>query len=104
MPASSYSQNVFINCPFDAQHASLLRAMTFAIHDCGFVARCAMESEDSGEIRMRRIVQIVRESQYSIHDISRIELDGRRDTRASTCRSSWESASVLANSATGSSG
>src|SRR5213082_3561062 len=50
--------------------------MTFAIHDCGFVARCAMESEDSGDIRIRRIVQIVRESQYSIHDISRIELDG----------------------------
>jgi hypothetical protein len=75
MPTESYNENVFINCPFDARHTKLFRAMTFAVHDCGFVARCALESEDSGEVRIRKIIQVIRESRYSIHDISRIELD-----------------------------
>jgi hypothetical protein len=79
MPSSDYSRNVFINCPFDSKHKPLFRAMVFAVHDCGFIARCALESEDGGEVRIRKIVQIMRESRYGIHDISQIELD--RSTR-----------------------
>jgi hypothetical protein len=47
----------------------------FAIHDCGFHARCALEAEDSGEERIRKIKRIIRECQYGIHDISRVQLD-----------------------------
>jgi hypothetical protein len=79
MPSGTYSQNVFINCPFDQKHKPLFRAMVFAVFDCGFIARCALESEDGGEVRIRKIIQIMRESRYGIHDISRIELD--RGTR-----------------------
>jgi hypothetical protein len=74
-----YSKNVFINCPFDQKHKPLFRAMIFAVHDCGFIARCALETVDGGEVRIRKIIQIMRESRYGIHDISRIELD--RGTR-----------------------
>jgi hypothetical protein len=77
MPPSTYSENVFINCPFDQKHKPLFRAMVFAVHDCGFVARCALETEDGGEVRIRKIIQLMRESRYGIHDISRIELDRR---------------------------
>lgn len=75
MLPAAYSRNVFINCPFDEQHDPLLRAIVFAVHDCGFTARCALETVDGGEVRIRKIIQIMRESRYGIHDISRIELD-----------------------------
>jgi hypothetical protein len=48
----------------------------FAVHDCGFWARCALETADSGEERIRKIKRIIRECRYGIHDISRVELDG----------------------------
>lgn len=47
----------------------------FAVHDCGFVARCALEAEDSGEERIRKIKRIIRECAFGVHDISRVELD-----------------------------
>ena len=75
MLPATYSRNVFINCPFDRKHDLVFRAMVFAVHDCGFIARCALETVDGGEVRIRKIVQIMRESRYGIHDISRIELD-----------------------------
>lgn len=61
-----------MNCPFDPQHRAVFEALVFAIHDCGFEARCALEAEDGGEIRMRKITRIIRECG---HDISRVELD-----------------------------
>jgi len=43
----------------------------FAIHDCGYVARSAQETEDSGEVRVEKIYRIVRDCRNGIHDISR---------------------------------
>lgn len=47
----------------------------FAIHDCGFFARSALEVQDSSDVRFQKIVRIIRGSQYAIHDISRVQLD-----------------------------
>lgn len=47
----------------------------FTVHDCGFWARCALEVEDSGEERIRKIKRIIRECRYGIHDVSRVQLD-----------------------------
>ena len=47
----------------------------FAIYDCGFVARCASEDEDSSEIRVQKIYGMITGSKYGIHDISRVGLD-----------------------------
>ena len=52
-----------------------VRALVYTIHECGFWARCALEAEDSGEERIRKIKRIIRECRYGIHDISRVELD-----------------------------
>lgn len=75
MPAGRYEENVFINCPFDPAYESLLNALVFTVHDCGFVARSALEIDDSSEIRVEKIFRIIAESKYGIHDISRTELD-----------------------------
>ncbi|HYC92067.1 MAG TPA: hypothetical protein VEO54_22835 [Thermoanaerobaculia bacterium] len=68
-------RHVFINCPFDRAYRPLLRALLFAIYDCGFRARSALEVEDSGEVRVQKIIRIIGESPLGIHDISRVELD-----------------------------
>jgi hypothetical protein len=47
----------------------------FAIHDCGFEARCALEAEDGGEVRIRKIKRIIHECRFGVHDISRVQLD-----------------------------
>ena len=71
----AYEDNVFINCPFDGEYQRLFRALVFAVHDCGFVARCALELDDGSEVRIDKIRRIIAESRYGIHDISRTELD-----------------------------
>jgi hypothetical protein len=70
-----HEKDVFINCPFDAQYRPLLRGLVFAVHDCGFSARSALEVEDSGEVRVQKIIRLIGECPYAVHDISRVELD-----------------------------
>ena len=75
MPLSPYQQNVFINCPFDEDFRTLLEAIVFTVHDCGFVARSALETDDGSQVRIDKIYGIIAECGFGIHDISRTELD-----------------------------
>ena len=75
MKPPSYNDNVFINCPFDSDYKPLFDAMIFTVHDCGFVARCALEEGDASQVRIDKIYKIIEDSCYGIHDISRTELD-----------------------------
>lgn len=50
--AENYNRSVFINCPFDETYAPLMRAIVFAVVNCGFFPRCALESADASEIRI----------------------------------------------------
>jgi hypothetical protein len=70
-----YERNVFINCPFDADYDHIFNAILFVTHRCGFVLRCSKEYEDSSSIRIRNIIQLIKQSKYSIHDLSRVTLD-----------------------------
>jgi hypothetical protein len=70
-----YDRNVFINCPFDNDYDEIFNAILFATHRCGFVLRCSKEYEDSSGIRIQNIVELIRQSKYSIHDLSRVTLD-----------------------------
>ncbi|MEX1046197.1 MAG: hypothetical protein WD050_02155 [Actinomycetota bacterium] len=56
-----YDDNVFINCPFDEKYRRFFRAVTFTIHDAGFVARCALEISHGTQNRLDRIMGIVSE-------------------------------------------
>lgn len=75
MARLSYAESVFINCPFDTEYGALLDAIVFAVHDCGFVARCALELQDTGQVRINRLLNLIGECRFGIHDISRTELD-----------------------------
>ena len=70
-----YERQVFINCPFDADYLPLFRILVFAIHACGYEIRCALESQDAGEVGMIKILRLIKECQFGIHDISRTDLD-----------------------------
>lgn len=73
--AADYNFNVFINCPFDDLYFPMLRALTFAVFECGLRPRCALEVYDAGEVRIEKIVRIIRDCRWGIHDISRTDLN-----------------------------
>ena len=73
--ASAFGRNVFINCPFDDLYTPLFNATVFAVHDVGFRPRCALETSNAGQFRLNKILEIIAECKYSIHDLSRTELD-----------------------------
>lgn len=75
MAKSEYSACVFINCPFDQAYENIRNAIVFAIYDCGFIPRCALEENNSGDVRFDKIQKIISECKFGIHDISRTELD-----------------------------
>ena len=75
MARSSYTSSVFINCPFDDVYGPILDVLVFAVFDCGFEPRCAMEIDDSAQVRIDKIFSIINECKFSIHDISRTESD-----------------------------
>jgi hypothetical protein len=72
--SSDYSRNVFINCPFDARYRRLFRAIIFAVYDCGFFPRSALEAEKNPQ-RLSRIIEIIRDCRLAIHDLSRCGVD-----------------------------
>ncbi len=64
---------VFINCPFSADYQDHFRATVFTVVRSGFTARCALESDDGGEVRFDKICRIVSDCAFGIHDISKTE-------------------------------
>lgn len=75
MGPRDYARNVFINCPFDKEYLTIFHAIVFAVYDCGYIPRCALELGDGGEVRIHEIGRIISECKFGIHDISRTELD-----------------------------
>ncbi len=70
----AFSDSVFINCPFDKQYLAIFEAIVFCIIDCSFTPRSALKDADSGTIRLHKIVNIMKGSHYSLHNLSRVEL------------------------------
>lgn len=68
-----FDRNVFINCPFDEDFLPLLRAAIFTLLACGFSPRLALEEQDSGRPRIDKIRELMAESCWSLHDLSRLE-------------------------------
>lgn len=69
-----YESSVFLNCPFDPEYQEIFYSIIFTVQDCGFLARCALEINDSSVVRIEKIFQIIEGCKYGIHDISRTEL------------------------------
>lgn len=66
------SKNVFINCPYDVAYLPILHPVVFTVRSLGFRPRLAMESADSGAARIQRILNLIKQSRYAIHDLSRL--------------------------------
>lgn len=72
---ATYETSIFLNCPFDEQYKPIFDALIFAAFDCGYVPRCALEIDDAGQVRIEKIMAMIRGCQLGVHDISRTELD-----------------------------
>jgi len=72
-PVAGYESNVFINCPFDKEYYALLRPLLFTIIYLGYNPRIASERSDSAENRVDKVCELIRDSKYSIHDLSRLK-------------------------------
>jgi hypothetical protein len=74
-----FSSNVFVNCPFDDDYGPMLRPLLFTIISLGLRPRIALESLDSGEPRIEKVLRLIRESRFGIHDLSRMEATRRNE-------------------------
>jgi hypothetical protein len=74
-PPDDSAGEVFINCPFDDDFEPLFRAMVFTIRACEYKPRCSKEAADSGEIRLTKLVRIMKDCPLGIHDLSRCGAD-----------------------------
>ena len=82
-PQPTFTDNVFINCPFDSDYEAFFNAIiVFTIYRCEFYPRCAKEEDDGTDFRLNKILNIVSDCKYGIHNISRIELD---ENKCSEC-------------------
>jgi hypothetical protein len=75
----SRNLSVFINCPFDPQYEPIFDGIVFATVCCGYRPRCALETSDAAESRIRRIVKAIKGSKYSIHDLCRCQGHGDKN-------------------------
>ncbi len=66
-----FERSVFINCAFDDDFAPILQSIAFATVALGFFPRLAPENADNAANRLGRIIELIRDSRWGIHDLSR---------------------------------
>lgn len=67
----SFENNVFINCPFDNTYINdLLKPMLYVVIKNGYIPRLSLEISDSGQLRLEKITDIIKDCRYGIHDLS----------------------------------
>lgn len=66
-----FKKSVFINCPFDTKYINdLLKPMIYILIKNGLNPRLSLEVSDSGQYRLEKITEIIKNCKYSIHDLS----------------------------------
>ena len=65
---------VFLNIPYDDAVENLLLAYIAGLSAFGFAPRATLEIPFSRR-RLERIISLIESSEYSIHDMSRVQLD-----------------------------
>ncbi len=69
--------DVFLNVPYDKPFQNLCLAYISGISAFGLVPRATLEIPANIR-RLDRILKLIRGCQYSVHDLSRVELDAKR--------------------------
>lgn len=77
--SGTFEKNIFINCPFDNDFEILLRPLMFTIVYLGYNPRIALEDSDVSVSRLSKILKLINESKYSIHDLSRIKSNKKNE-------------------------
>src|SRR5436305_6946478 len=70
----SVKHTVFLNIPYDEEFTQLFLAYMVGIKAYGLIPRATLEIP-GGARRLDRIAAVIRSCAYSIHDLSRVELD-----------------------------
>jgi hypothetical protein len=73
-PASKSDDLVFLNVPYDSLFVPPFLAYVCGISAFGLIPRATLELQ-GGTRRLDRIVSLIESCRYSIHDMSRVELD-----------------------------
>jgi hypothetical protein len=68
--------SVFLNIPYDGEFENLFLAYIAGLSALGLVPRATLEIPTS-QRRLERILELIDECAYSIHDLSRVQLDRR---------------------------
>ena len=58
----------------DEAFSPIFEAIVFAVHDAGFFARSALEYDDAAQNRLEKILNLIEECRFGVHDLSRTEL------------------------------
>ena len=70
---------IFINCPFDSKYKPMLRAMLFVARFYGLEIKIASTDTDSKSNRLERIIELMKEAKYSIHDLSKLRSEKKKE-------------------------
>jgi hypothetical protein len=73
-PPERFANTVFLNIPYDDQFKRLYIAYISGLIHLGLTPRATIEIP-GGENRLDKILDLNRNCRYSIHDLSRVELD-----------------------------
>jgi hypothetical protein len=73
MPKPEQRQTVFLNIPYDLHFESTYLAYVTALSAMGFLPRATLGI--AGHRRLDRIASLIESCPYSIHDLSRVQLD-----------------------------
>jgi len=67
----------FLNIPYDPRFENLYLAYISGVRACGLVPRSALEIPSAGSMhdRIVRIFSLLERCPYSLHDLSRVQLD-----------------------------
>ena len=74
MPKQRPRANVFLNLPYDTQFEHLFLSYICAIHAYGMDPRSTLEIP-GGARCLDRIFGLIQSCEYSVHDMSRVQLD-----------------------------
>ena len=71
---SDNTESVFLNIPYDDAFENLYLAYITGVSAFGLKPRAALEIPSSNR-RLERILDLIQQCEYSVHDLSRVELD-----------------------------
>jgi hypothetical protein len=72
---SAQRRTVFINCPFDDDYRPLFESIIFTVIALGFRPLCALDRDNAAQERLSKILGMIAECEFGIHDLSFMRLD-----------------------------